>query len=31
MTTDTPDPDKYVRENRETLIDIIKHGTDPFV
>lgn len=25
------DPDEYVRENRDTLIEIIKHGTDPFV
>lgn len=25
------DPDDYVREHRDTLVDIIKHGTDPFV
>lgn len=25
------DPEEYVRENRETLVDIIKHGTDQFV
>lgn len=25
------DPDAYVRENRETLIEIIKHGNDRFV
>lgn len=25
------DPDRYVAENREQLVDIIKHGTDPFV
>lgn len=32
MTTDTTtDPDEYVRENHETLVEIIKHGTDPFV
>jgi hypothetical protein len=31
-TTDQPiDPDEYVREHRETLVEIIKHGTDPFV
>ena len=27
----SPDPDTYVRENRETLVDIIKHGSDEFV
>lgn len=31
MNSDTTDPDEYVRENRETLVEIIKHGTDPFV
>lgn len=32
MSTNTdPDPDEYVRENRDTLVEIIKHGTDPFV
>ncbi|MFC3957581.1 hypothetical protein [Halovivax cerinus] len=25
------DPDEYVRENRETLVKIIKHGNDDFV
>lgn len=25
------DPDEYVRENRETLVKIIKHGNDEFV
>lgn len=25
------DPDRYVQENREKLVRIIKHGTDPFV
>ena len=31
-TTDDPsDPDEYVREHCETLVEIIKHGTDPFV
>jgi len=30
MTLKT-DPDTYVTENRETLVRIIKHGTDPFV
>ena len=25
------DPDQYVRENRETLLRIIKHGDDQFV
>lgn len=29
--TETPDPDGYVRENRETLVKIIKHGNDDFV
>jgi hypothetical protein len=31
MSRDTLDPDVYVRENRETLVEIIKHGTDPWV
>lgn len=26
-----PDPNQYVRENKETLVEIIKHGTDDFV
>lgn len=25
------DPDQYVRENRDALVKIIKHGTDNFV
>lgn len=25
------DPDDYVRNNREALVDIIKHGNDDFV
>jgi hypothetical protein len=25
------DPDEYVRENKETLVKIIKHGDDEFV
>jgi len=25
------DINEYVRENRETLVEILKHGTDPFV
>lgn len=25
------DPDEYVQEHRETLVDIIKHGNDDFV
>lgn len=25
------DPDDYVRENRETLVRILKHGNDVFV
>lgn len=29
--TDTTDPDQYVRNNTETLVEIIKHGNDPFV
>lgn len=31
MSNNSPDPDEYVRQNRETLVEIIKHGTDPFV
>lgn len=31
MSTITTDPDEYVRENRETLVTIIKHGNDDFV
>lgn len=31
-TRDTdPDPDEYVREHHETLVEIVKHGTDSFV
>lgn len=30
MNTDT-NPDRCVRENRETLVRIIKHGNDDFV
>jgi hypothetical protein len=29
MSADSPD--EYVRENQETLVKIIKHGTDDFV
>lgn len=25
------DPQAYVRENRETLVEILKHGNDDFV
>lgn len=25
------EPETYVRENRETLVDVIKHGNDDFV
>jgi len=25
------DPDEYVRNNREALVEIIKHGNDPFI
>jgi protein involved in ribonucleotide reduction len=25
------DPEQYVRENRDTLVKIIKHGNDDFV
>lgn len=25
------DPERYVRENRDELVEIIKHGTDEFV
>lgn len=31
MTGSQPDPDAYVRENRETLVEVVKHGTTPFV
>lgn len=31
MSTPTTDPDEYVRENRETLAKVIKHGNDDFV
>lgn len=31
MKQNPSDPDRYVRENRETLIRIIKHGDDQFV
>lgn len=31
MSPDTPDPETYVRENRETLVEILKHGNDDFV
>lgn len=27
----TTDPEEYVRENRETLVEVIKHGNDDFV
>lgn len=30
-TTNQPDPDQYVRENRDTLVEIIKHSNDTFV
>lgn len=30
MTT-PDDQNQYVRENHETLVEIIQHGTDPFV
>lgn len=31
MTTETPDPDEYVRNNRETLVEVVRHGTDSWV
>lgn len=31
MSPDTPDPETYVRENHETLVEILKHGNDDFV
>lgn len=31
MSIDRSNPDEYVRENCETLVEVIKHGTDPFV
>jgi hypothetical protein len=30
MTRDTSDPERYVRENRETLVRVIRHGSDEF-
>jgi len=30
-THSTDDPEQYVRENRETLVKVIKHGSDNFV
>jgi hypothetical protein len=30
MSTES-DPDRYVREHRETLVRIIKHGNDDFI
>lgn len=27
----TPNPNNYVREHKETLIEIVKHGDDEFV
>jgi hypothetical protein len=30
-TAEDVSPDEYVRRNRETLVEVIKHGTDPFV
>ncbi|MFB6205795.1 MAG: hypothetical protein ABEJ05_04610 [Haloglomus sp.] len=30
-TQSNNDPEQYVRENRETLVEVFKHGTDPFV
>lgn len=26
----TPDPEEYVRRNRDTLIDVVVHGSDKF-
>jgi hypothetical protein len=26
-----PDPNEYVRQNRETLVEVVKHGNDEFV
>lgn len=32
MSRTTPsDPDQYIRENRDTLVEIIKHSNDTFV
>lgn len=31
MASVDTEPDRYVRENRETLVRIIKHGNDDFV
>lgn len=31
MSSTDPTPDEYVRENRETLVRVIKHGNDDFV
>jgi hypothetical protein len=31
MSDASPDPDEYVRDNRETLIRVVKHSNDEFV
>lgn len=31
MASADTEPDRYVRENRETLVRIIKHGNDDFI
>lgn len=31
MSGAVSDPDRYVRENKDTLVRIIKHGDDEFV
>ena len=31
MTDESTDPETYVREHRETLVEVIKHGNDDFV
>lgn len=31
MSEEAPDPDRYVHDNKDTLVRIIKHGDDEFV
>lgn len=31
MSSEPSSANQYVRENRDTLVEIIKHGSDPFV
>ena len=31
MSPESLDPEEYVRENRELLAEILRHGDDPYV